>query len=238
MRGKQRVKEAFVCLKLSGHDPYSGLLLDLGCGAGYLLKWFMDNGINVVGLELGKPQLMAAKKALPDANLVLADGCHLPFKEECFNTVISNDVLEHVPYGLAGYLFNEVSNALKPDGFFYFSVANKFQINEPHTLIPFLTWFPRPCWEVIHKFLKGCPMPGYGVYPYTFRMVRSLCRKTKFSHTNFTWLYTLYKTSNIDYIGNPTVRKIAQTLKKSGLLRPAQILAEKLSIIVFVCRKQ
>jgi SAM-dependent methyltransferase len=53
-RGKQRVKEAITCLKLSGHDPTSGLMLDLGCGLGHPHECFLKNGIEAVGVELSK----------------------------------------------------------------------------------------------------------------------------------------------------------------------------------------
>jgi SAM-dependent methyltransferase len=235
-RGKQRVKEAITCLKLTGHDPKSGLLLDLGCGGGYLHEYFLKVGIESVGVEIGRNKIKCAKKIVPEGSFVLADGCKLPFKKECFSTVITNDVLEHVPYNLANPLVNEVKRTLKTDGLFYISVANRYQIHEPHTLIPFLTWFPRPCWNTIHKILRKHPMKEM-YYPYTISTLKMLCQSTKFSYKNFTWIYALNKTSKTDYIGSRKVRKIVQTINKLGFLRMAQVIAEKVSIIVFVCSK-
>lgn len=234
-RGKQRAEEAILCLKLSGHNPSLGLFLNLGCGAAYLHPFFLKNEIEAIGLELVKRRILKAKKNVPQGNFVLADGCNLPFKEQCFNTIVANDVLEHVPYENAKPLLNEVHRTLNENGMFYGSVANKYELTEPHTLIPFLTWFPRPCWNTIHKLLKKRPM--LEVYPYTFRMLKKYCRETNFDYKGFTWLYASKKMSKIDYIGNRTVRKIAQFIKKIGLSKQAQILAEKVSVIVFVCRK-
>jgi SAM-dependent methyltransferase len=235
-RGKQRVKEAITCLTLKGHDPKTGLLLDLGCGPGYLHEYFLKVGIEAVGVDIVRRKVRYAKKKVPQGDFVLADGCNLPFREECFFTVITNDVLEHVPYTLANQMLSEVKRTIKADGLFYISVANKYQIHEPHTLIPFLTWFPRPCWNAIHKFVKKRPLPEM-YYPYTVRMLKKLCHETKFSYTNFTWIYALKKTSKTDYIGNRTVRKLAKTINRIGFSRAAQILAEKVSVIVFVCSK-
>ena len=235
-RGKQRVKEANTCLRLSEHDPKSGLLLDLGCGPGYLYEYFLKSGIDAVGVEIVRKKIKQAKKNVQKGSFVLADGCNLPFKKQCFNTVVSNDVLEHVPYSLANAMLTEVNRILKTNGMFFISVANRYQIHEPHTLIPFLTWFPRPCWNGIHQLLKKRPMKEM-YYPYTVSMLKRLCRETKFSYNNFTWIYALNKISKIDYISNPTVKKIAQTIKKLGFSRLAQIIAEKVSIIIFVCRK-
>jgi SAM-dependent methyltransferase len=191
-------------------------------------------GIEAVGVEIVKRKVRMAKKNAPKGNFIVADGCKLPFKKECFSTVITNDVLEHVPYTLANPLLCEVKRTLKAKGMFYISVANKFQIHEPHTLIPLLTWFPTACWNPIHKFLKKRPLSEM-FYPYTVRMLKKLCNETSFSYTNFTWVYALKKTSKTDYIGNKTVRRIAKTINKLGLSRAAQILAERFSIIVFVC---
>jgi len=235
-RAKQRVKEAIACLKLSGHDIKSGLLLDLGCSMGYLDKYFLKRGIEAIGVEVGRKKISAAKKNVPKGSFVLADGCNLPFRKECFSTIISNDVLEHVPYENANPMLTEMNRTLKPNGVSYISVANKYQIHEPHTLIPFLTWFPRPCWNVIYKRVKKRPMKDM-YYPYSTRMLKRVCIEAKFSYKNFTWVYALNKLSNVDYIGNLTVRKIAQAIKKLGFSRPAQIIAEKVSVIVFTCKK-
>ena len=234
VRGKQRVKEAITCFKLSGHDSRTGLLLDLGCGFGHVHGYFLKNGIKAVGVELNRSYIKVAKKNVPKGNFVLADGCKLPFKKESFSSVVSNDVLEHVPYNLANQMLSEVKRTIKTTGQLYISVANKYQIQEPHTLIPFLTWFPRPCWNAIHKILRKRSLEE-SYYPYTINMLKRLCKETKFTYKNFTWLYALNKTAKTDYIGNRKVRKIAQTINKIGFTRGAQIIAEKVSIIVFVC---
>lgn len=235
-RGKERVEEAIACLKLSGHDIKSGLLLDLGCSYGHLYEYFLKKGIEAVGIDVRAHVIPVAKKNVPKGVFILADGCNLPFKKECFSTIISNDVLEHVPYEHTNSMLNEMNRTLKPNGMSYISVANKYQIHEPHTLIPFLTWFPRPCWNVIHKIVRKRPIKDT-YYPYTTSMLKRVCREAKLSYENFTWMYALKKMSKVDYIGSLKVRKIAQAMKKLGLCRPAQILAEKVSIIVFACKK-
>jgi len=236
-RGIERVKEVLACLTLKNHDPRKGLLLDLGCGLGYLHEHILKEDIEAVGVEISRRNIVSAKKNVPKGEFILADGCNLPFRNECFNTVITNDVLEHVAYEQAKPMLNEVKRTLITNGMFYISVANKYQIHEPHTLIPFLTWFPRACWNPIHKIVKKRPMKGT-YYPYTVRMLQTLCDETKISYTNFTWIYALKKTSKLDYIGNRTVQKTAKLLKRLGLSRAAQILGEKVSVIVFICNKK
>lgn len=236
-RREQRAKEAITCLKLTGHNPKLGLLLDLGCGLGNLTRYFLKLGIEAVGMDISRELMkLAKKKNVPSGSFVLADGVKLPFREESFNTVILNDVLEHVHYNFANPMLNEVRRSLKVDGKLYISVANKYQIREPHTHIPFLTWFPRPCWNSIYRFIRKRPMPSY--YPYTTRKLKRLCRETSFTCKNYTWFYTWNKISNIKHIGDQTLKRMAKTIKKLRLSKQAYLFAEKVSEIVFVCVKQ
>jgi len=69
-----------------------GELLDLGCGEGALLEAINMNGF---GADLNPERLaLSVKKNLP---VVLATGEQLPFSDGTFQTVISMEVLEHVP---------------------------------------------------------------------------------------------------------------------------------------------
>ena len=244
MRGKkntawkreQRAKEAIICLKLTGHNPKSGLLLDLGCGSGYLTRYFLKLGIPAIGVDISRRGIKFAKKKIaPSGSFILADGVKLPFREEYFNTIILNDVLEHVPYNLANSILNEVKRTLKVDGKLYISVANRHQIREPHTLFPFLTWFPKPCWNAIYKLTKKGPI--YNCYPYTIRKLKKLCSEAGLTYRNYTWFYAWNKISRIKHIGDPTLKKIVETIRKLKLSKLAYPIAEKVSVILFICEK-
>jgi len=69
-----------------------GELLDLGCAEGFLLDIL---GMGGVGLDLNPARLRhAARKGL---RVCLGDANRLPFPDGCFDTVISMEMLEHVP---------------------------------------------------------------------------------------------------------------------------------------------
>jgi SAM-dependent methyltransferase len=232
---RQRAKEALTCLKLAGHNLKSGLLIDLGCGLGYLTQYFLDHGIEAIGVDIYKEYLKAAKKISPNGSFVLANGVKLPFRDKHFATVILNDVLEHIPYDCAHLMLTEIKRILKTDGKIYISVANRYQIREPHTQIPFLTWLPRTCWNPICRLIQKRQYLNY--FPYTIRLLEKLCQEVGLIFNNYTWFYAMNKTSDINHIGDPTLKRLVEITRKLKLTTLAYVIAEKVSVILFICKK-
>jgi len=224
-----RAQQSIICLKLSGHNFKLGLLLDSGCGGGWLTEYYISLGVQVIGLDIHK-WMWILKRRMPKAEFIRADARWIPFKNEVFQTVILNDVLEHVPYHSANRLLIETKRILSQRGRFYISVANRYQMIEPHTGIWFLTWLPRPCWDAVCKLFKR---ERFKCYPYTVGELRALCQKHNLLCENFTWVYASEKLRHPEYITNP----ITKALKKLKLLRATLSIAEKVSVIMFVCRK-
>lgn len=228
-----------MCLKLAGHDVWSGIMIDIGCGLGYLSKHFLDAGIAEIGLDISRDLLKVAHEVAPSGNFILASGVILPFKGRCFTTAVLNDVLEHVPYSQAPRLLAEAKRILKSDGRLYVSVTNKYQIVEPHTLIPFLSWLPKLFWAALCR-LSGKPqyIPwGPVIYPYTVKRLTILCHEAGLNFEDYTWFYSWNKISNTDNIGNPNLRSLAKTIKRLKLSKLAYRVAEKVSVILFICQK-
>lgn len=232
---KQRAKEAITCLRLTGHDAKLGLLLGLGCGQGNLTRHFLKLGIAAVGVDVSRKLTKNAKKNVPSGSFLLADGVKLPFRGEIFKTAILNDVLEHVPYHLANPMLNEIKRTLEVGGKLYISVTNRYMILEGHTLIPFLTWLPRQCWDSFCRLVKKRHYQNY--YPYTISRLEKLCRKANLIYENYTWFYAWNKVSNIEHIGDPTLKKMIKTIRKLKLSKLAYVIAEKVSVILFICTK-
>jgi cyclopropane fatty-acyl-phospholipid synthase-like methyltransferase len=231
-----RAQEAATALKLAGHNPAQGFLLDLGCGTGSTTKWFSNNlGVYSVGIEVIGTFADRAKHSNPRLNYVFASGANLPFQEKVFHTVVLNDVLEHISYRNAPEVFKQISDVMDEEGMLYISVASKFEVREPHSNQLFLSWLPRWIYAPIvrKKFHDD-------VYPYTTARFRKLTQTSGFSFENLTYLYVIKKMQNLNYIGNTMLRPIVRVLNRIGLTRSPGFLRflEPFGVLVFVCKKQ
>jgi len=95
--------------------------LDLGCGAGRHLKYFSQNQIPVVGMDLAWNGLMYSRALLNQeqlpVNLTQSDMSEpLPFCSQSFDCVISIHVIFHNPVMKLKFTLSEIWRVLKPGG--------------------------------------------------------------------------------------------------------------------------
>lgn len=84
----------FNLISETGILPEISRVLEVGCGAGGILKYFKENGCSVVGIDLGKEYLDYGKE---NHGLDLREGSIGALdKEEKFDLVIYNHALEHI----------------------------------------------------------------------------------------------------------------------------------------------
>ncbi|MHA2051141.1 MAG: class I SAM-dependent methyltransferase, partial [Promethearchaeota archaeon] len=167
----------------------------------------------------------------------LYDGQNIPFKVHSFDTIILNDVLEHVPYHQMEGIVESLKKVIKPNGIIYISATNRYALLEPHTRIPLVTWLPRIFRQPIQqKFPIKTSYLISNIYPYTFKKLKSLCKRHSLEFTDFTSIYILHKFARLGYIGNRFLRLITQLFKKLKLLGILYYIAYKFSVIIFVCK--
>lgn len=92
-------------------------VLDIGCGTGFFTSKFK----NSIGLDLSKENVIHAKKLLPEKDFVLANACHLPFKNDIFSSIISFEIIEHLKEQEPLKLFSEILRCLKINGYYILS---------------------------------------------------------------------------------------------------------------------
>ena len=76
------------------------LVLDLGCGTGFLFKHITENAGFIVGVDVSQKVLVQAKKRtkkMPNVDLVCADADNIPFVDNLFNKVFAVTVLQNMP---------------------------------------------------------------------------------------------------------------------------------------------
>jgi hypothetical protein len=76
-----------------------------------------------------------------EAHCVVGDACHLPFKNEAFDVVFSNSLIEHLYTRENQQVFADECRRVATN--YYVQAPNqKFPI-EPHLLTPVVHWFPK-----------------------------------------------------------------------------------------------
>jgi ubiquinone/menaquinone biosynthesis C-methylase UbiE len=72
-------------------------VLDFGCGSGALVRAMRTAGVETLGIELSRPEIIASLHDDVKARVTLYDGAFpLPFPDRRFRSVVCSEVLEHI----------------------------------------------------------------------------------------------------------------------------------------------
>ena len=93
------------------------VILDLGCGAGKPIdRFFIDNGHNVIGVDISKKQIKLAKSNVPEARYTVKDISNLKREEYQVEAVVSFYVILHIPRETHEELFSKINSFLPAGG--------------------------------------------------------------------------------------------------------------------------
>ena len=95
------------------------LVLDLGCGTGFLLEHISEKVAFIVGADISKKALLWAKKRAntkSNVDLVCADADNTPFVDNLFDKIFSVTVLQNMPEPTK--TIREIKRAGKPEAVF------------------------------------------------------------------------------------------------------------------------
>ncbi len=120
-------------------------ILDVGSGRGKFLVAATKAGAKAEGVEpydkyIEMSRERGAKEGV-SIRVQKGDAEHLPFDNETFDFVNLSEVIEHVESPERS--LSELKRVLKPGGFAYVSVPNRFGFLDQHFHLPFLNWMPR-----------------------------------------------------------------------------------------------
>jgi SAM-dependent methyltransferase len=88
-------------------------VLDFACGGGWLSKVLVDEGYDVVGIDISKSLIDVARRVVPKADFVVCDAIALPFANSSFGTTISMGALHHIALDRA---VSEIRRVLEESG--------------------------------------------------------------------------------------------------------------------------
>ena len=104
----------FKCVELLGKVGKNEKWLDCACGTGYGTNLLTNFASNVVGYDINKEAVEYANKSYKTQNCSFT--YNLNFYEECFDTIISVETVEHMPIEDAKGFLNTLKKSLKQEG--------------------------------------------------------------------------------------------------------------------------
>jgi SAM-dependent methyltransferase len=151
-------------------DLQDARILDVGCGIGTYVRRFRRYSDDVHGVEVEPERVAEASAELP--NIVLGVGEALPYPDDHFDLVFSNEVIEHVDDDRATAA--EMVRVTKPGGTVVAFAPNRLYPFETHGAyvcgryvfgnIPLVNWLPDPLRDRFAPHVRA----------YTQRGMRSL----------------------------------------------------------------
>ena len=109
-------------------------VLDVGTKDG---RHYVENDAEAVGVDIDP------KTPQRDIHMIKADGGQLPFPDNTFHIVVSNQVYEHLPQELRAAVTKDVARVLSPDGVYLMSFSNRlFPFGNHGIGVPGFQWLP------------------------------------------------------------------------------------------------
>jgi SAM-dependent methyltransferase len=128
----------------------TGIVLDIGCGAGGLLAAVAQLGFRGAGIDSSMPLLVVAKRMIEahggKPTLACAFAESLPMADDAVGAVTLYDMIEHVDD--PNPVITEACRVVQPSGHLAISTPNRFSLAaEPHVFLWGVGWLPRPLQE-------------------------------------------------------------------------------------------
>jgi 2-polyprenyl-6-hydroxyphenyl methylase/3-demethylubiquinone-9 3-methyltransferase len=121
LRAENKVKAPWILSRIQK----SSLILDVGCGAGFLTNELALAGHKVTGVDMSESSLQVAAQydQTKTVTYKLANAYELPFSDESFDFLCAMDFLEHVEDPAKA--IQEFARVLKPGGKFFYHTFNR-----------------------------------------------------------------------------------------------------------------
>jgi 2-polyprenyl-3-methyl-5-hydroxy-6-metoxy-1,4-benzoquinol methylase len=121
-------------------------ILAIGCGRGSLVRLMHRDGYDAHGIDTCEEQVACANTAGVDRARLADFHSELTRTREAWNAIVATDVLEHLNKEETIRTFDEIRNALRPNGVFVARVPNAVSPTGSHVIygdLTHTTWFTR-----------------------------------------------------------------------------------------------
>lgn len=105
--------------------PKGGHILDAGCGTGRFVRYFIESGYEVTGIDYSKAMLAIAIKENPGSRFHVMDLRNLDFDSEMFHGVWNVATLVHLDESEALTVIKETNRVLKEGGTFFLATRTR-----------------------------------------------------------------------------------------------------------------
>lgn len=105
--------------------PKGALVLDVGCGGGVKSKYFVDRGLNVVGVDFSESMIDIAKREVPQGRFSVLDVREVDTLPETFDGIFAQAVLLHLPKDEIVPVLRKFKEKLKEGGYLYVAVKEQ-----------------------------------------------------------------------------------------------------------------
>lgn len=184
----------------------NSLVLDFGCGWGTISRCSANFSKATIAMDLTYlSQLFSSR--ISKNNLIHihgGDGTFLPFKNDFFDLIILNGVLEWIPESISNFppqqaqinFLKEIRRILKKDGEVLIGIENRLSIlylmgqKEDHTNMRFISLMPRFFANFYRKLLFNKP---YKNYTYSHYGLRKILNIAGFKDTKIYWPWWIYR---------------------------------------------
>jgi len=180
-------------------DLGNASVLDIGCNVGAISLAFAEKSRDIYCGDISESALKTLmmriqKGSIKNIFISRLNAISLPFKDNSFDLVVMNGVLEWVAEGVKGCprsvqlrVLKEVKRVLRDSGFFYLGIEGRFSLRyffgaKDHNGLRFVTFLPRRLANLYSRMVKG---EEYRHYIYGIRGYKKILRESGFEKVEF-----------------------------------------------------